>query len=323
MERDRGVHRLRRVLRVVQRHLDGRAHPVHVKAHGVRALEGIAVDAGGVCRRIIRPRREALRRVVGEGLASVAGVPVMERHRGVHRVRRILRVVQRHLDGRTGPVRREAFRVRRRIGIPFHRRLVDRGIGLHARSRFRHGIAGNLLIGILIQMMDRHGRVDRLRHILLIIQRHLDGRAHAVHHERIGAGGRIGISLHRLLIGGSAVGFGGQLLPGVGGDLLAGHFIEMVEGHRGVDHLRRALLHLKHHGVGAGGAVGVERYKHLAGGDELIALRHQRGVRRKAAALCRHRLVKAVHLGARKAVGDMHRAAGGADRLIRRQFLRR
>ena len=470
MERHRRVHRLRRVLRVVQRHFHRRARPIHVKAHGVRALEGIAVDADGVRRRIIRSRRKTLRGVIGKGQASVAGVPVMERHGRVHRFRRILRIVQRHLDGRTGPVRREALRIRRRVGIPLHLHLVDRGIGLHARGRFFRGVAGDLLICVLVQMMDRHNRVHRfrrarrivqrhldgrahavrrkalrvgigvgvalhlrlvdggiglhvclgfrrgvagdrltglrvhmmdrhrrvhrLRRILRIVQRHLDGRAHAVrrkalrvgigvgvalhlrlvdggiglhvclclrsgvtgdllaglrvhmmgrhrrvHHLRrarrivqrhldrrtrsihgkgVGGGIRIGISLHRLLIGGRAVGFGGQLLPGIAGDLLSGHLIEMMEGHRGIDHLRRALLHLKHHGIGAGGAVGVERHKHLAGADELVARRYQRGIRRKAAPLCRHRIVKAVNFVARKAVGDMHRAAGGADRLIRR-----
>ena len=394
MERHRRVHRLRRVLRVVQRHLDGRARPVHVKAHGVRALEGITVDGDGICRRIIRSRRKTLRGVIGKGRASVAGVPVMERHGRVHRFRRILRIVQRHLDGRTGPVRREALRIRRRVGIPLHLHLVDRGIGLHARGRFFRGVAGDLLICVLVQMMDRHNRVHRFRRARRIVQRHLDGRAHAVrrkalrvgigvgvalhlrlvdggiglhvclclrsgvtgdllaglrvhmmgrhrrvHHLRrarrivqrhldrrtrsihgkgVGGGIRIGISLHRLLIGGRAVGFGGQLLPGIAGDLLSGHLIEMMERNRGIDHLRLALLHLKHHGIGAGGAIGVERHKHLAGADELVARRYQRGIRRKAAPLCRHRIVKAVNFVARKAVGDMHRAAGGADRLIRR-----
>ena len=318
MERHHRVDRLRRILRVVQRHLDRRAGPVHVKAHGVRALEGITVDGDGICRRIIRSRRKTLRGVIGKGRASVAGVPVMERHGRVHRFRRILRIVQRHLDGRTGPVRREALRIRRRVGIPLHLHLVDRGIGLHARGRFFRGVAGDLLICVLVQMMDRHNRVHRFRRARRIVQRHLDRRTRSIHGKGVGGGIRIGISLHRLLIGGRAVGFGGQLLPGIAGDLLSGHLIEMMEGHRGIDHLRRALLHLKHHGIGAGGAIGVERHKHLAGADELVARRYQRGIRRKAAPLCRHRIVKAVNFVARKAVGDMHRAAGGADRLIRR-----
>ena len=165
-------------------------------------------------------------------------------------------------------------------------------------------------------MMDRHNRVHRFRRARRIVQRHLDGRTRSIHGKGVGGGIRIGISLHRLLIGGRAVGFGGQLLPGIAGDLLSGHLIEMMEGHRGIDHLRRALLHLENHGIGAGGAVGIERYRHFAGADELVARRYQRGIRRKAAALRRHRIVKAVNFVARKAVGDMHRAAGGADRLI-------
>ena len=242
----------------------------------------------------------------------------MDRHNRVHRFRRILRIVQRHLDGRTGPVRREALRIRRRVGIPLHLHLVDRGIGLHARGRFFRGVAGDLLICVLVQMMDRHNRVHRFRRARRIVQRHLDRRTRSIHGKGVGGGIRIGISLHRLLIGGRAVGFGGQLLPGIAGDLLSGHLIEMMERNRGIDHLRLALLHLKHHGIGAGGAIGVERHKHLAGADELVARRYQRGIRRKAAPLCRHRIVKAVNFVARKAVGDMHRAAGGADRLIRR-----
>ena len=395
MERDHRVDRLRRILRVVQRHLDRRAGPIHVKAHGVRALEGITVDGDGICRRIIRSRRKTLRGVIGKGRASVAGVPVMERHGRVHRFRRILRIVQRHLDGRTGPVRREALRIRRRVGIPLHLHLVDRGIGLHARGRFFRGVAGDLLICVLVQMMDRHNRVHRFRrarrivqrhlhgrahavrrealrvgigigialHRLLvdggiglpvclgfrrgvagdrlaglrvhmmgrhrrvddlrrarrIVQRHLDRRAHAVHHERIGAGIRIGISLHRLLIGGRAVGFGGQLLPGIAGDLLSGHFVEMMERNRGVDHLRLALLHLENHGIGAGGAVGVERHKHLAGADELVARRYQRQVGREAPPLDRDNVLIAVKLlAAFIAVGDIDRAAGGSGRLVGR-----
>ena len=166
--------------------------------------------------------------------------------------------------------------------------------------------------------MDRHNRVHRLRRARRIVQRHLDRRTRSIHGKGVGGGIRIGISLHRLLIGGRAVGFGGQLLPGIAGDLLSGHFVEMMERNRGVDHLRRALLHLENHGIGAGGAVGVELHKHLAGADELVARRYQRGIRRKAAPLCRHRIVKAVNFGARKAVGDMHRTAGGPRRLIRR-----
>ena len=173
-------------------------------------------------------------------------------------------------------------------------------------------------------MMDRHGRVDRVRRILRVVQRHLDGRAHAVRRKALRFGMGVGVALHRLLVG------GGIGLPvclglrrGVAGDRLAGLRVHMMGCHRRVDHLRLALLHLKHHGIGAGGAVGIERHKHFARADKLVAGRYQRRVRHKAASLCRHRLVKAVHLVARKAVGDTHRAAGGADRLIRRQFLRR
>ena len=188
MERHRRVHRLRRVLRIVQRHFHRRARPVHVKAHGVCALEGIAVDADGVRRRIIRSRREALRRVVGKGNARVSGVPVMDRNRRVDLLRRILRIVQRHLDGRTGPVRREALRIRRRVGIPLHLHLVDRGIGLHARGRFFRGVAGDLLICVLVQMMDRHNRVHRFRRARRIVQRHLDRRTRSIHGKGVGAG---------------------------------------------------------------------------------------------------------------------------------------
>ena len=92
----------------------------------------------------------------------------------------------------------------------------------------------------------------------------------------------------------------------------------MMERNRRVDDLRRALLHLKDHGIGAGGAVGIERHRHFARADKLVAGRYQRCVRGEAAPLRRHRLVKAVNLGARKAVGDMHRTAGGPRRLIRR-----
>ena len=319
MERHHRVDRLRRILRVVQRHLDRRAGPVHVKAHGVRALEGITVDGDGICRRIIRSRREALRRVVSEGRASVAGVPVMERDGRIHRFRRVLRIVQRHLDGRTGPVRREALRIRRRVGIPLHLHLVDRGIGLHARGRFFRGVAGDLLICVLVQMMDRHNRVHRFRRARRIVQRHLDGRTRSIHGKGVGGGIRIGISLHRLLIGGRAVGFGGQLLPGIAGDLLSGHFVEMMERNRGVDHLRLALLHLENHGIGAGGAVGVERHKHLAGADELVARRYQRQVGREAPPLDRDNVLIAVKLlAAFIAVGDIDRAAGGSGRLVGR-----
>ena len=187
MERHRRVHRLRRVLRVVQRHFHRRARPIHVKAHGVRALEGIAVDADGVRRRIIRPRREALRRVVGKGNARVGGVPVMDRNRRVDLLRRILRIVQRHLDGRAHAVRRKALRVGIGVGVALHLRLVDGGIGLHVCIGFRRGVAGDRLTGLRVHMMDRHRRVHRLRGILRIVQRHLDGRAHAVHGKGVGA----------------------------------------------------------------------------------------------------------------------------------------
>ena len=188
MERDHRVDRLRRVLRVVQRHFHRRAQAVHAEAHGVRALEGIAVDADGVRRRIIRPRREALRRVVGKGNARVGGVPVMDRHRRVDLLRRILRIVQRHLDGRAHAVRRKALRVGIGVGIALHLRLVDGGIGLHVCLGFRRGVAGDRLTGLRVHMMDRHRRVHRLRRILRIVQRHLDGRAHAVHGKGVGAG---------------------------------------------------------------------------------------------------------------------------------------
>ena len=188
MERHRRVHRLRRVLRVVQRHFHRRARPVHVKAHGVRALEGIAVDADGVRRRIIRPRREALRRVVGKGNARVGGVPVMDRNRRVDLLRRILRIVQRHLDGRAHAVRRKALRVGIGVGVALHLRLVDGGIGLHVCVGFRRGVAGDRLAGLRVHMMDRNRRVHHLRRAGRVVQRHLDGRAHAVHGKGVGAG---------------------------------------------------------------------------------------------------------------------------------------
>ena len=168
-------------------------------------------------------------------------------------------------------------------------------------------------------MMGRHRRVHHLRRARRIVQRHLDRRTRSIHGKGVGGGIRIGISLHRLLIGGRAVGFGGQLLPGIAGDLLSGHLIEMMEGHRGIDHLRRALLHLKHHGIGAGGAVGVERHNHLAGADELVARRYQRQVGREAPPLDRDNVLIAVKLlAAFIAVGDIDRAAGGSGRLVGR-----
>ena len=188
MERHRRVHRLRRVLRIVQRHFHRRARPVHVKAHGVRALEGIAVDADGVRRRIIRSRREALRRVVGKGNARVGGVPVMDRNRRVDLLRRILRIVQRHLDGRAHAVRRKALRVGIGVGVALHLRLVDGGIGLHVCLCLRSGVTGDLLAGLRVHMMGRHRRVHHLRRAGRVVQRHLDGRAHAVHGKGVGAG---------------------------------------------------------------------------------------------------------------------------------------
>ena len=86
----------------------------------------------------------------------------------------------------------------------------------------------------------------------------------------------------------------------------------MMERHRRVDDLRRALPHLKDHGIGAGGAVGIERHKHFARADKLVAAGTSDASGAKLRPLRRHRLVKAVNLGARKAVGDMHRTAGWA-----------
>ena len=264
MERHHRVDRLRRILRVVQRHLDRRAGPVHVKAHGVRALEGITVDGDGICRRIIRSHREALRGVVGKGNARVGGVPVMDCDRRVHRFRRILRIVQRHLDGRTGPVRREALRIRRRVGIPLHLHLVDRRIGLHARGRFFRGVAGDLLICVLVQMMDRHNRVHRFRRARRIVQRHLDGRAHAVRRKALRVGIGVGVALHlRLVDGGIGLHVCLCLRSGVTDDLLAGLRVHMMGRHRRVHHLRRAGRVVQRHldgrahavhgkGVGAG-----------------------------------------------------------------------
>ena len=168
-------------------------------------------------------------------------------------------------------------------------------------------------------MVDRHRRVHRFHRVLHIVQRHLDGRARPVHREGIGAGIRIAIPLHRLLITGRAVGFGGQLLPGVAGDLLTAPIIHMMERHRRVHHLRLALPHLKHHGIGGGGAVLIERHKNLAGADELIAPGNQRQVGREAPPLGRDNVLIAVKLlAAFIAVGDIDRAAGGAGRLVGR-----
>ena len=319
VDRHRRVHRLRRVLRVVQRHLDGRARPVRREALRLGVRIGIPLHLHLVGRGIGLHARGRFRRGVAGDLLTGLPVQMVDRHRRVHRLRRVLRVVQRHLDGRTGPVRREALRIRRRVGIPLHLHLVDRGIGLHARGRFFRGVAGDLLICVLVQMMDRHNRVHRFRRARRIVQRHLDGRTRSIHGKGVGGGIRIGISLHRLLIGGRAVGFGGQLLPGIAGDLLSGHFVEMMERNRGVDHLRLALLHLENHGIGAGGAVGVERHKHLAGADELVARRYQRQVGREAPPLDRDNVLIAVKLlAAFIAVGDIDRAAGGSGRLVGR-----
>ena len=264
MERHRRVHRLRRVLRIVQRHLDRRARPVHVKAHGVRALEGIAVDADGVRRRIIRSRREALRRVVGKGNARVGGVPVMDRNRRVDLLRRILRIVQRHLDGRAHAVRRKALRVGIGVGIALHLRLVDGGIGLHVCVGFRRGVAGDRLTGLRVHMMDRHRRVHRLRRILRIVQRHLDGRAHAVRRKALRVGIGVGVALHlRLVDGGIGLHVCIGFRRGVAGDRLAGLRVHMMGRHRRVHHLRHAGRVVQRHldgrahavhgkGVGAG-----------------------------------------------------------------------
>ena len=264
MERDHRVDRLRRVLRVVQRHFHRRARPVHVKAHGVRALEGIAVDADGVRRRIIRPRREALRRVVGKGNARVGGVPVMDRNRRVDLLRRILRIVQRHLDGRAHAVRRKALRVGIGVGIALHLRLVDGGIGLHVCVGFRRGVAGDRLTGLRVHMMGRHRRVHHLRRILRIVQRHLDGRAHAVRRKALRVGIGVGIALHlRLVDGGIGLHVCVGFRRGVAGDRLTGLRVHMMDRHRRVHHLRRAGRVVQRHldgrahavhgkGVGAG-----------------------------------------------------------------------
>ena len=265
MERHRRVDRLRRVLRIVQRHFHRRARPVHVKAHGVRALEGIAVDADGVRRRIIRTRREALRGVVGKGNARVGGVPVMDRNRRVDLLRRILRIVQRHLDGRAHAVRRKALRVGIGVGVALHLRLVDGGIGLLVCVGFRRGVAGDRLTGLRVHMMDRHRRVHRLRGILRIVQRHLDGRAHAVRRKALRVGIGVGVALHlRLVDGGIGLLVCLGFRRGVAGDRLAGLRVHMMGRHRRVHHLRRAgrvvQRHLDGrahavHGKGVGAAV--------------------------------------------------------------------
>ena len=264
MERHRRVDRLRRVLRVVQRHFHRRARPVYVKAHGVRALEGIAVDADGVRRRIIRPRREALRRVVGKGNARVGGVPVMDRNRRVDLLRRILRIVQRHLDGRAHSVRRKTLRVGIGVGVALHLRLVDGGIGLHVCVGFRRGVAGDRLTGLRVHMMDRHRRVHHLRRILRIVQRHLDGRAHAVRRKALRVGIGVGVALHlRLVDGGIGLHVCLGFRRGVAGDRLAGLRVHMMDRNRRVHHLRRAGRVVQRHldgrahavhgkGVGAG-----------------------------------------------------------------------
>ena len=319
MERHRRVHRLRRVLHIVQRHLDGRARPVRREALRLGVRIGIPLHLRLVGRGIGLHARGRFRRGVAGDLLTGLPVQMVDRHRRVHRLRRVLHIVQRHLDGRARPVRREALRLGVRIGIPLHLRLVGRGIGLHARGRFRRGVAGDLLTGLPVQMVDRHRRVHRFHRVLHIVQRHLDGRTRPVHREGIGAGIRIGIPLHRLLITGRAVGFGGQLLPGVVGDLLTAPIIHMMERHRRVHHLRFALPYLKHHGIGGGGAVLIERHKNLAGADELIAPGNQRQVGREAPPLGRDNVLIAVKLlAAFIAVGDIDRAAGGPGRLVGR-----